>query len=275
MPASVLILTLNEENNLPGCLESVAWSDDIVVFDSFSTDRTVEIARAAGARVVQRKFDNWSAHQNWAVKNIEFKHPWVLYVDADERCDKTLIQEMGSVVPAANGVCAFSVRRKDHFMDKWLKRSQVYPTWITRVFRPGNIHYERLVNPVAVVDGPTGQLKGHLLHHPFSHGITHWYARHNGYSDMEAVTLLKEIGARNDYAGIFSSDPTRRRKALKRLAYGLPGRPIVVLLYLLFFRMGFLDGRAGIHYAFMRATYEYMIDLKVLELRRQQQGHPV
>ena len=71
MSVSVLILTLNEELNLPDCLESVSWSDDIVVFDSFSSDRTVEIAKTAGARVVQRKFDNWSAHQNWAVENIE------------------------------------------------------------------------------------------------------------------------------------------------------------------------------------------------------------
>ena len=62
MKISVLILTLNEENNLPGCLESVAWSDDIVVFDSYSSDRTIEIAKAAGARVIQREFDNWSAH---------------------------------------------------------------------------------------------------------------------------------------------------------------------------------------------------------------------
>src|SRR5207249_1775242 len=82
---SVLILTLNEEENLPRCLESLSWSDDIHVLDSFSTDRTVQIARAAGARVEQRAFDNWAAHQNWALKNIPFKHPWVYYSDADER----------------------------------------------------------------------------------------------------------------------------------------------------------------------------------------------
>src|SRR6185436_5695844 len=81
---SVLILTLNEEDNLPKCLASVSWCDDIVVLDSFSTDRTVEIARAAGARVIQRPFDNWAAHQNWALENIQFKHPWVYYSDADE-----------------------------------------------------------------------------------------------------------------------------------------------------------------------------------------------
>ena len=73
IPCSVLILTLNEEINLQRCLDSVKWSDDVIVLDSFSTDRTVEIARAAGARVIQRKFDNWSSHQNWAVSTIPFK----------------------------------------------------------------------------------------------------------------------------------------------------------------------------------------------------------
>ena len=87
---SALILTLDEEINIRECLASLAWCDDIVVLDSLSSDRTRELAVAAGARVVTREFDNWSAHQNWAVGNIEFRHPWVLYLDADERCPKDL-----------------------------------------------------------------------------------------------------------------------------------------------------------------------------------------
>lgn len=87
MNVSVLILTLNEEINLAECLKSLSWSDDIVVYDSLSNDRTKEIALELGARVVERPFDNWSTHQNWAMQNISFRHPWVLYFDADERCD--------------------------------------------------------------------------------------------------------------------------------------------------------------------------------------------
>jgi len=82
---SVLILTKNEEQDLPRCLESVRWSDDVHVYDSYSTDGTLEIAEAAGARVTQREFDDWSSHQNWGLANIPFRDPWVLYVDADER----------------------------------------------------------------------------------------------------------------------------------------------------------------------------------------------
>ena len=87
-PVSVMILTKDEEINIQACLETVRFSDDVVVFDSHSTDRTVEIAETFdNVRVIKRPFDNWSAHQNWAVANIDFKHPWVLYIDADERVD--------------------------------------------------------------------------------------------------------------------------------------------------------------------------------------------
>src|ERR1700760_3458412 len=94
MPVSVLILTLNEEINIRACLEAVAWCDDVIVLDSLSTDGTRRIAEERGAKVVERKFDNWSSHQNWAVRNIAFRHPWVLYLDADERCQDDLRDEV-------------------------------------------------------------------------------------------------------------------------------------------------------------------------------------
>lgn len=272
---SVLILTLNEQDNLPGCLESVSWSDDIVVLDSFSSDLTPEIARALGARIVQRKFDNWSAHQNWAVENIEFEHPWVFYIDADERCDGTLKAELQSVGTNGKAFSAYRMRRKDHFMGRWLKHAQLYPTWITRVFRPEKIRYERLVNPVAKIDGEVGTFSGHLIHYPFSHGIRHWYARHNDYSDMEAIDLTREVSEELAFTGLLSRDPGERRRALKRLAYQLPCRPALMYLYLLLVRRAFLDGMPGLTYCRLRAMYEYMIDLKVKELRRRKKGLPV
>ncbi|WP_197531130.1 glycosyltransferase family 2 protein [Posidoniimonas corsicana] len=265
-----MILTKNEESNIRRCLGSVAWSDDIVVYDSESTDRTTEISRGLGARVVTRKFDNWSAHQNWAVGNIDFKHPWVLYIDADEQCDDELRQEVTQRAVASAQESAFRVRRKDYFMGRWLRRSQLYPTWIVRVFRPDRIRYERLVNPVAVVDGGTGELQGHLLHHPFSHGVSHWFDRHNRYSSFEAEDLLEEIQSSVDWSGLICRDASRRRKAMKHLAYRLPGRPGLMFLYLYVARLGFLDGAPGYYYSRMRAAYELMIDVKVRELRWRQ-----
>src|ERR1035441_6683970 len=115
---SILILTRNEEFNLPGCIASVAWSDDIHVFDSFSTDATVEIARKLGATVTQRPFDNWASHQNWGLRNIRFKHLWVLYLDADERADPDLKASMLKAVSDPGDVVAFRVQRRDFFLGK-------------------------------------------------------------------------------------------------------------------------------------------------------------
>lgn len=110
---SVLILTRNEEQNLPDCLRSVAWSDDIHVLDSISSDRTVEIAQAANARVTQRPFDNWAAHQNWALANLPFRHPWVFYLDADERVTPELADEMQRAVSSNPAVVAYRIHRRD------------------------------------------------------------------------------------------------------------------------------------------------------------------
>jgi hypothetical protein len=161
-------------------------------------------------------------------------------------------------------------------MGRWLKHAQVYPSWFVRLFRPDKIRYERLVNPVAVVDGPVGSLQEHILHYPFSHGISHWFARHNNYSDFEARELLKVREGRSQPAGkLLARDPSERRRALKRLIYRMPMRSSIWFFYLYIFRRGFLDGRAGLAFSRMRASYEMIIDLKVLELERRRSGAPV
>lgn len=277
MSVSVLILTLNEEINLPGCLDSVNWSDDIVVFDSFSSDRTVGVAKSFGARVVQRKFDNWSAHQNWAVENIEFKHPWVWYVDADEVTPPELVQEMKE--KCSDSLCtevAFNVRRRNYFMGRWLKHGGMYDVWITRLFKPDKIRWEREANPVAIIDGPVGFLQNHFEHYSFNKGFYAWFEKHNKYSDYEAEETLKSL-RNGDFkpSEVFSRDPAIRRGALKRLSFRIPGRPFAKFAYMYLLRAGFLDGRAGLTYCALQAIYEYMICCKVKELRRREKGMPV
>ena len=277
MSVSVLILTLDEETNLPGCLESVAWSDDVVVFDSFSTDRTVEIAEGAGARVVQRRFDNWSAHQNWAVENIEFKHPWVYYSDADEVVPAALRDEMLAVTSdGTRPQVAYRVRFKNILCGRWIRRSSLYPTWVPRLWRPEKIRWKRQANPVAVIDGPVGYLENHFEHYSFNKGFHAWFDKHNKYSTHEAIETLNELdhGA-IDWAGLAAGEPARRRMALKQLSFRMPGRPYAKFLYMYLLRMGFLDGRAGLTYCTLQAIYEYMICCKVRELRRREKGLPV
>lgn len=130
MSISVLILTLNEENILPACLASVAWSDDVVVLDSFSADRTVEIAKAAGARVYQRTYDNEHTQHTYGLKEIPFKYPWVYIPDADEITPPDLRDEMlAAVADPDRPEAGFRVRFKVIFMGQWLKHSSLYPTW--------------------------------------------------------------------------------------------------------------------------------------------------
>ncbi len=275
MSVSVLILTLNEEINLPRCLESVAWSDDIVVFDSYSSDRTVEIAKEFGVRVIQRNFDNYAAQRNAALNDVEYKNSWILMVDADERPTPELVREIQRVVESdKNDITLFRVRRKDMFLGKWLRRSSGYPTWFGRLFKAGTVRVEREINEEYHTDGRTGSLKGHFIHYPFNKGIAFWLQRHNRYSSMEAGALIKEVQGSLRLRDLFSTDPTIRRKFLKQLAFRMPCRPFLVFCYLYFVRMGFLDGRAGLTYSTLRSIYEYMIDLKVKELRRREKGLP-
>jgi glycosyltransferase involved in cell wall biosynthesis len=278
IPVSVLVLTLNEEINLQRCLDSVAWSDDVIVLDSFSTDRTIDIAKAAGARIIQRKFDNWSGHQNWAVKNIDFKHPWVYYTDADEVVSPELAHAIDAATADPNRrEVAYFVKRKEMLWGRWLRRSSQYPVWLLRLFKPDKIHWERLVNPVAVVDGPSGHLARDIIHFSFSKGLHEWVAKHCKYAEFEAQEALRSIRTgMEDFWGMFAvGDPVRRRKAMKAMSFRLPLRPLLRFIFMYILKLGFLDGRAGLTYCRLIAMYEFMIDLNVKEHRRREKAQPI
>lgn len=265
---SVLILTKNEEQDLPGCLDSVAWSDDIHVFDSCSDDRTTDIATQRGACVTQRPFDNWSAHQNWGLANIPFRHPWVFYIDADERASPELVAALKTAATDPGENVAFQVQRRDFLFGTWLRNVQASPYYI-RLFRPDKMSYKRLVNPVSIADGPVGKVDGYLDHFPFSKGFAHWLNRHNSYSTFEAQQIVANREQGEPFSLIeafFSSDFHRRRYHQKELFYRIPARPVFKFLLLYFAKRGFLDGRAGLTYAVLQAMYEYMIVLKTREL---------
>ena len=268
---SILILTLNEEANLAECIESCRWSDDIVVFDSMSEDRTLEIAKSKGARLVQRRFDNYAAQRNAALTTIQYKHPWVLMVDADERIPPELAAEITATIAGVGAdVAMFRMRRKDFLFGKWLRRSSGYPSWFGRLVRLGHIHVEREVNEEYIADGRVEHLKEHLHHYPFNKGVAYWFERHNRYSTMEAIAKLRIGDDRIVLRTLFSGDPIDRRRALKQLLYHIPLRPFIVFFYLYIVRLGILDGRAGFYFSRMRAAYEMLIDLKVIETRRRQ-----
>jgi glycosyltransferase involved in cell wall biosynthesis len=266
---SVLILTKNEEQDLPGCLASVSWSDDVHVFDSFSTDATVSIAEGLGATVAQRVFDNYASHRNAALSQTRFRHPWVLLMDADERCTLALAEEVQRIAEANDpNFAAYRIRRRDYFQNTWLRHAQISP-WYIRFVRPELARYTREINEVLEIAGKIGQLRAPLDHYPFSKGIGHWLRKHDGYSTMEAQLIVQGGGPPHPSlrTALTARDFHERRLHQKAIFYRMPGRPLLKWLYMVFIRGAFLDGRPGLTYARLQAIYEYMIVLKTRELR--------
>ena len=157
-----------------------------------STDRTVEIAKEAGARVYQHKYETETRQRMYGLKEIEFKHKWVYMPDADEITPEDLRDEMLAIAADPDRPEAmFSARYKNMFMGRWIKHSSLYPTWITRLCRPERIHYERECHSRPVGDGPTGRLQSHFVHYSFNKGMTAWFDKHNRYSGFEARESLQ------------------------------------------------------------------------------------
>ena len=270
---SILILTLNEEANIEAALDSVAAFDDIVVLDSCSTDRTVELATARGARIVQRPFDNWAAHHNWALAQIDFRHPWIFYLDADERMTPALEQEIRTIAADPNEErVGFYCGAANYFMGRLISHSYP-PVPILRFYKPPFVSYQRLVNPTTHVTGPVGHVHNRFLHFTFSKGLTEWLAKHNRYSQAEAIEAI--ASRERDAISLrefIDPNPAVRRAALKRLAWRLPFRPQLKFLWLYVACRGFLDGWPGYVYCRLQSTYEYFIDLKIEEMRLARRG---
>ena len=123
VPVSAFIMTLNEENNLRACVDSLRWVDEVVIVDSESSDKTRELAERLGCRVVTKRLVSWSEHQNWVLRNVTFRNEWVLNVDADETIPPDLAEEIRAVVTKNTDTVAYRFRRKDYFLGRWLKHA--------------------------------------------------------------------------------------------------------------------------------------------------------
>ncbi|MFY9253783.1 MAG: glycosyltransferase family 2 protein [Fuerstiella sp.] len=276
---SVLLLTLNEEKNLPACLEALSWCDDIWLVDSFSNDRTIEIARNAGVNILKRRFDSFAEQRNFAIDNAPFRHEWILHLDADEICTTALYQEMQTQIQTEI-FDAFQVPSKMMFMGQWLKFSGMYPTYQVRLGRHPKFRFKQVGHGQREDIDPSrvGTLKQPYLHYSFSKGLDEWFEKHNRYATQEALQILDQANsARLDLPGLFAiSDSTRRRRILKQLSFRMSFRPTLRFLYMYLLRLGMLDGKAGYRYCRLLAIYESIIDMKVLDFsQRQTAAHSI
>ena len=274
MSISILIPTLNEEVNLRECIASVSWSDDIVVYDSLSTDKTREIAQAMGARVFEKAFeDNESEHRNHALHTIPFKHRWILYLDADERCTPELRDEILAIAANPNlEPVAYYVRFKNFFMGRWVKHAMP-PVWIPRFYQPQKFRYHRRINFTWSADGGFGYLQNMIDHYTFNKGLSWWLEKHNKYSSLEALeglAVLEKGGVH--WPALLGRDPVARRRNWKRLSYYVPARGLVKFFYIYILNRGFMDGYPGLVYCAIHSFWEHMTALKMKELRWHKQS---
>ena len=244
-PLAVAVLTFNCEGVIG---ETLAQARRLCarpfVVDSHSTDRTVEIARAAGCEVVQRPFKNYADQRNWAVAQLEGRAVWQLHLDADEVLDDTAVGEIARIVADPQAPHrAYMLRRIDYFMGRRLRFSGVNP-WHLRLFRSGHGACEnRLYDQHFVADAPAARLRG-CMHDKNAVTLTDWTARHNRWADAEVDEVLNPSDAAIRGG---SGNPVAEKRAAREFYYRRPMflRALMLFIYRYVWKRGFLDGREG------------------------------
>jgi glycosyltransferase involved in cell wall biosynthesis len=272
IPVSVIVMTKDEEANIGRCLSSLVRFDQVFVVDSGSVDRTQEIARAAGATVVEFAWNGgYPKKKQWSLENLPFRNDWVLYIDADEEVTSRLVEEIDGLARSGFDAAGYFVRVDYVFLGKRLRHGlRVYKLVLfdrrRGRYRPRDdldVHnmWEVEGHYQPIIDGLVGTLESRIVHRDDT-DLYHYFERHNRYSDWEAVMRRR--------GGIGNDDETQRgqRGMLKRAFDRAPFRPLVIFLYSFVFAAGFRDGRAGFHYAMSRGFYYWQIGLKMRELER-------
>lgn len=269
---SVVILTLNEEANLPACLASAEGCDDIVILDSGSTDATLDIARAAGARVFSNRFENFASQRNHAHDNITFKHEWVFHLDADEKLNPALIEECAALAssPAAKNLDGAFAAPRMFFRDRWIPHCTDYPAWQARFVNSRRFRFIEAGHGQREAAGMRLARLGNSYDHNLSSQTeSEIRTKHARYARAEAAAFIASARpAAALWASMRNGDPLIRRRALKEASYHLPARGPLRFAYQYVFRGGFLDGGAGFAYCRLLAAYEQAISREIRRLKR-------
>jgi glycosyltransferase involved in cell wall biosynthesis len=244
---SVIVIALNQEANIGECLKSVSFADEIVVVDTGSADRTVELARTFTDRVVTAPWQGFGRTKNFALDQA--RGDWVFSLDTDERVQPALQEEILAVVTADGPLNGYRVARKNHFCGRWIRHLGWYPDYTLRLFRRGRGRFrDREVHEEVVVDGPVGDLPTPLTHYSYR-SVSEYVARMDRYARLAAQEMAK--------AG--------RRPFPGELFF----RPFCSFFHLYFIRRGFLEGTPGYTLAVLMSVYKF---LKYYYLRELTQG---
>ena len=273
MIVSVLILTHNEAINLPRCLTSLAWCDDIIIVDSGSTDSTIEIAESHQAKILKRPFDNFANQRNFGLDFGEPRHDWILHLDADEVVTPEFVELLAATVPI-DGIDAYMVPSKTMFFDKWIKHAGMWPTYQARLGHAQRLRFVQVGHGQREDLPPSrvGVFDEAYLHFSFSHGLRAWLIKHVRYAQDEANEVLaarsKNIALSSPTINGFKETKVGLRRHLKSASNRLPLilRPFARFFYVYLLKQGFRDGFLGLFYSFMLSVYEGMIAVLAYEM---------
>jgi glycosyltransferase involved in cell wall biosynthesis len=244
LPISVIIIAGNEESNIEDCLKSVVWSNDIVVVNSLSKDKTVEIAKNYTTRVYLKKWEGYSKQKAYSLSLA--KNKWVLSIDADERVTDDLKEELESILKSENTFDGYYVPRRNYFLGKQIKSCGWYPGYQLRLFIKEKTRLSnRKVHEEFLVAGKLGYLKGDLIH--FTHpSIEHIITKINEYSTLKAE---------------------EKKLSKKAHWYSIIINPIIAFLQHFILRKGFTDGMYGFLVSVIHSLTNLLTYIKIWEIQ--------
>ncbi|TDT46725.1 glycosyltransferase involved in cell wall biosynthesis [Maribacter spongiicola] len=276
---STIILTYNEEKHIERCIKNaLKFSESVYLVDSFSTDRTVEIAESLGAKVYQNKWENNHAIQfNWGLENLPITTEWVFRLDADEYLTESLIDEINSkILFLENEITGIVFERKMYFLDKLMTKGMIQMKML-RLFRNkhGICENRWMDEHIVLIKGKSILFDGYFVDHNLN-PLGWWIDKHNNYATREAVELLNIqynfISRDEDLEKVhlMSADAQSKRDKKKKYAeMPLFWRSLIYFIYRYIFKMGFLQGKEGFLWHFLQGWwYRTLVDAKVYEIKK-------
>lgn len=266
-----VVLCLNEVDNLPRCLSSLRWCDEVFVVDSGSTDASQEYARQMGATVLENRQDGQfliTEQRNWILSVGIIKSEWVLFLDADEEIGVDCRIAIEQSIKVSKGCDGFELTPRYWFLGRWLKQTQGYPNWHPRLLRRGAVWFEGGVWESFSGSNRIGRIQEPYEHYAFSKGIDDWLERHKRYAEWEAEKITRYLAEGND-RNLGTSRSLWLRKAT---AKAWPLKPLMRFAQKFIVQRGFLEGWQGLLFALLMATYDLITVVKIIEMMRVDKG---